>query len=91
MAKDIINVSLKKINIYINIYGLLHDAYKIGELLWDNDIFLQPPLKYDVTCKYQNPQCYNIFDGEHTEVNRSYTALTAQGKRVVPVIKNFAI
>lgn len=69
----------------------MHDAHTVGELLWDNDIFLQPPLKYDVTCKYQNPQCYNIFDGEHTEFIRSYTALTAQGDRVVPVIKNFAI
>lgn len=77
-TKDVQDASLKKLNIQINIYGLLHDATKVGEILSDKNVFLQPPLKYDGAYEYQNPQCYVVPSGEQTEIIDTYTKLAAQ-------------
>jgi SWI/SNF-related matrix-associated actin-dependent regulator of chromatin subfamily A3 len=51
-------------SISINIYGLLEDSETIGDLLSDNEVFLQRPSKYDDSYEYRNPQYFTIPETE---------------------------
>ena len=44
----------------VNIYGPSNDAEEVGDLLCNQNVFLQPPPRYDAACEYRNPQCYVV-------------------------------
>ena len=49
-------------NLNIIIYGLLHLAEDVGELLGQNGLYLQDPKGCDRIVPYRNPQCLSFSD-----------------------------
>lgn len=77
----------KKAKVQINIYGSLHDAEDVGDLLLDQEVFLQPPSEYDVSYEYRNPQCYVTPEGISTDAVGTTGGLAIYGNHTLTTSK----
>lgn len=76
-----------KATVQINIYGPLHDAEDVGDLLSDQEVFLQPPSEYDVSYEYRNPQCYVTPEGISTDAVGVTGGLAIYGNHTLTTLK----
>lgn len=83
--------SLNKAPILINIYGPLLDAEDVGDLLLDQEVFLQPPSEYDMSYEYRNPQCYVVPEGITTDIVGATDGLTTYGNPTLTTVKKGSV
>lgn len=81
------NTSSNKATVQINIYGPLHDAEDVGDLLLDQEVFLQPPSEYDVSYEYRNPQCYVTPEGNTTDIVGATDDFATYGNHTLRTVK----
>ncbi|KAH0544733.1 hypothetical protein FGG08_001100 [Glutinoglossum americanum] len=55
--------SKRQATISINLYGLSENIGEVGDILFNNGVFLQLPSKYDPKVEYRNPQSLEIPKG----------------------------